>query len=97
MRRFNIPNAYELLKDATKGKAFSAQDYREFVQGLELPEGAEEARTRLLELTPATYVGLSRHLAESLVEDHMPGASFPDALDEDDGGEAESEEGEDKV
>ncbi|KAH9255418.1 adenylosuccinate lyase [Batrachochytrium salamandrivorans] len=79
MRRYHVANAYELLKEATKGKAFSPEDYKNFVKSLQLPEGSAEAKQRLVDLTPATYVGLSQHLAETLVDGHMPSASYPEA------------------
>ena len=45
MRKFDIPNPYEKLKDFTRGKAqLSRSDYLEFIDGLEgLP--AEEKKS----------------------------------------------------
>ena len=51
MRKYDIPNPYEKLKDFTRGKAtITKAEYVDFVQKLEgLP--ADE-KTRMLELTP---------------------------------------------
>jgi adenylosuccinate lyase len=60
MRRYGLPNAYERLKDLTRGRPLDAAALRAFVASLPLP--AEE-RARLSRLTPADYVGLARELA----------------------------------
>ena len=83
MRRYHVPHAYERLKEATRsGKPFTYDAYKQFVEQLELPEGSEDARKRLLELTPYTYTGLSRHLAETLVDDYMPQAKYPEPVED---------------
>jgi len=56
MRKHAIPNAYEKLKELTRGKEINKESVREFIQTLELPE---EDKKRLMELTPATYIGLA--------------------------------------
>ncbi|HZZ92961.1 MAG TPA: adenylosuccinate lyase [Usitatibacter sp.] len=61
MRAHRIPGSYEKLKDLTRGKGgITPADLHAFVRSLPLPE---EARARLLALTPATYVGLAPRLA----------------------------------
>ncbi len=61
MRAHRIEGSYEKLKDLTRGKGGITRDeLHRFVRALPLPE---DARTRLLELTPATYVGLAAKLA----------------------------------
>jgi adenylosuccinate lyase len=61
MRRYGLPEPYERLKALTRGTRIDADAMRSFVEGLvELPE---DARQRLLELTPARYVGLAGQLA----------------------------------
>jgi adenylosuccinate lyase len=54
MRRYGIANPYEKLKSLTRGRRVDQQALQRFVQELELPE---EAKRRLLELTPAGYTG----------------------------------------
>jgi adenylosuccinate lyase len=59
MRRYGLPEPYERLKDLTRGNEVTASDVEEFVSGLDLPS---EAKKRLLELSPAGYVGLAADL-----------------------------------
>lgn len=54
MRRYGIKNSYEILKDLTRGRPVNKQIMIEFIGGLDLPE---EAKTALLKLTPANYIG----------------------------------------
>ena len=62
MRRYGIPEPYEKLKALTRGQAVTAELLREFVATLDIPD---DARQRLLELTPATYTGLASSLAKA--------------------------------
>jgi adenylosuccinate lyase len=54
MRRYGIENPYEKLKELTRGKAITQQAFQEFIQTLEIPE---DARDKLLALTPMNYIG----------------------------------------
>ncbi|MCF6300782.1 MAG: adenylosuccinate lyase [Proteobacteria bacterium] len=54
MRRYGIPNPYEKLKELTRGQKISQQQIQIFIQNLDIPEPAKQ---RLLNLTPATYIG----------------------------------------
>ncbi|WP_090032647.1 adenylosuccinate lyase [Cellulomonas marina] len=58
-----MDNPYERLKDLTRGRRLTAQDMREFVAGLGLPD---EAAARLAALTPATYTGLAASIVGHL-------------------------------
>src|SRR5206468_12311476 len=61
MRRFGVPEPYEQLKALTRGKSgMTADALRAFVAGLALPE---DAKARLLALSPDTYIGLASKLA----------------------------------
>ncbi len=60
MRRHGLPNPYEQLKDFSQGKPITAELMHGFIEGLALPD---EARVRLLALTPAAYTGLAEALA----------------------------------
>jgi adenylosuccinate lyase len=61
MRAHRIEGSYEKLKELTRGKGGIAKDeLHAFVRALPIPE---EARARLLALTPSTYVGLAPKLA----------------------------------
>ncbi|RLP75264.1 adenylosuccinate lyase [Mycetocola tolaasinivorans] len=61
--RSSIEDPYALLKELTRGKRIGQADLIAFVQELEI---GDEAKARLLELTPATYVGLSSDLVDYL-------------------------------
>jgi len=63
MRKFEIENPYEKLKEFTRGKTVSKEDFVEFINKLELPE---QERKDLLELTPSKYVGLAGKLAKNV-------------------------------
>jgi adenylosuccinate lyase len=64
MRRYGVENPYEQLKALTRGKAgITRATLAEFIRGLDIPE---EARQRLLALTPATYTGKAAVLARRL-------------------------------
>ncbi len=60
MRRYGLADAYEQLKDFTRGQAVDEAALKAFIAGLDLPP---EARERLLALTPAGYTGLAAELA----------------------------------
>lgn len=54
MRRYAVPDAYEKLKELTRGKGITPAALQDFVDGLEIPEAAREELKRL---TPASYIG----------------------------------------
>ena len=60
MRRYGVENAYEQLKELTRGQRVDAAAMQKFISGLDLPA---EARQILLGLTPANYIGLAAELA----------------------------------
>jgi adenylosuccinate lyase len=60
MRRFHLAGAYEKLKEVTRGKTVRAEDLHALIRSLDIPESEQQ---RLLELTPATYVGKAAELA----------------------------------
>ena len=63
MRRYGIENPYEQLKELTRGKGITKEALREFVQCLAIPD---EAKKRLLDMTPASYIGLAAQLARDV-------------------------------
>ncbi len=63
MRRYGLPNPYEQMKELTRGKGITPDALRDFVAGLDIPE---EARQRLLALTPATYTGNAAEQAKAV-------------------------------
>lgn len=61
MRRYGIPKPYEQLKALTRGKeVITPETMRGFIAKLDIPE---DAKARLMALTPATYVGKAAELA----------------------------------
>jgi adenylosuccinate lyase len=59
--RSSIADPYAMLKELTRGKKIGQAELAAFVNGLDI--GAD-AKTRLLALTPAGYVGLASELVE---------------------------------
>ncbi len=63
MRRYAIENPYEQLKAMTRGKGITREALHAFIVTLPIPEAE---RRRLLDITPASYVGLAIGLAKRI-------------------------------
>ncbi|MBC7983205.1 MAG: adenylosuccinate lyase [Candidatus Obscuribacterales bacterium] len=63
MRRYGIDNAYEQLKELTRGRRVDGIALRAFIATLNLPA---DAKQQLLSLTPANYLGLAAQLAKEI-------------------------------
>ncbi|EGK09961.1 adenylosuccinate lyase [Kingella kingae ATCC 23330] len=64
MRRYAVPNAYEQLKDLTRGKdGITPESLKAFIGGLAIPD---LAKAELLALTPALYIGKAVELAKRI-------------------------------
>lgn len=63
MRRYGVENAYEQLKELTRGRRVDGPALRAFITGLQLPP---EAKQQLLALSPDTYIGLAAQLAREI-------------------------------
>jgi adenylosuccinate lyase len=61
MRRYGVQGAYEKLKEVTRGKTVSAEDLHGLIRQLEIPQAEKE---RLLDMTPASYIGKAVELAK---------------------------------
>jgi len=59
LRRYGATDAYEQLKGLTRGTEVTQKTIHDFVETLEIPA---DAKKRLLELTPSTYIGLAAEL-----------------------------------
>lgn len=68
MRRYRVENPYEKLKALTRGQAMTREKMLEFVNGNELDAVPEADKKRLLELTPATYIGNADEQALAIEE-----------------------------
>ncbi|WP_158904304.1 adenylosuccinate lyase [Burkholderia sp. L27(2015)] len=63
MRRYGIENPYEQLKELTRGKGITREALQKFVGGLAIPD---DAKARLMAMTPASYVGQAVALAKRI-------------------------------
>lgn len=63
MRRYAIEQPYEKLKELTRGRRVNKQIMQDFVDTLDLPE---EAKQRLKDMTPASYIGNATQQAQAI-------------------------------
>lgn len=63
MRRYAIAEPYEKLKALTRGNQITRDSLQAFIQTLEIPPAE---KSRLLAMTPASYIGLAARLAREL-------------------------------
>ena len=63
LRKNGYENAYEVLKELTRGKNISLEAIRDFVNNLNISQNDKEM---LLNLTPENYLGLAEILAKSI-------------------------------
>jgi adenylosuccinate lyase len=63
MRRYNVANPYEKLKELTRGQQVTAQVMSDFVEALDVPE---EAKALMRGLTPANYIGNAEQQAKDI-------------------------------
>jgi len=63
LRKYGVPEAYNMLKKLTRGRVISKDDIQDFVKSLDML--SETDRATLLALTPRTYVGLAEQIVEA--------------------------------
>ncbi|MFA5689716.1 MAG: adenylosuccinate lyase [Kiritimatiellales bacterium] len=63
MRKAGIEKPYEKLKELTRGRVIDEQAILKFIEALDLPEADKK---RLLELSPATYIGRAVQIVDEL-------------------------------
>jgi adenylosuccinate lyase len=63
MRRHGIVDAYEQLKELTRGRRITREILSDFIESADLPA---DVRARLLALRPADYIGLAATLARRI-------------------------------
>ena len=63
MRRYGIEQPYEKLKELTRGRGIDQHSLRAFITTLAIPDAE---KTRLLTMTPATYIGNAAEQAHEL-------------------------------
>lgn len=61
LRREGVADAYELLKNLTRGEAVTLESLRAFIQTLPV---SDAVKSELSSLTPRTYVGLAEKIAK---------------------------------
>jgi adenylosuccinate lyase len=61
LRKSGKRDAYEKLKELTRGQSINAESMAEFVSGLEV---SDEDKQTLINLTPAGYIGLAPKLVD---------------------------------
>ena len=62
MRRYNVPEAYEQLKNLTRGQGVDSHSLKAFIEQLSIPE---QAKKQLMNLTPENYTGLAAQLVKA--------------------------------
>lgn len=62
MRRYKINDAYEKLRDLTRGQGINRDTITQFIHSLDIPQ---EAKDNLLTLTPEKYIGLAPILVKA--------------------------------
>ena len=62
IRKNNIPNGYELMKDLSRGKIIQEEDIINLIKDLDIPA---EDKKRLLNLTPHSYIGYAQTLSKT--------------------------------
>lgn len=63
MRRYGIIDAYEQLKNMTRGEAITQKQLHDFINTLKIPD---KAKKELCALTPEKYIGLAIQLAQGI-------------------------------
>ena len=63
LRRENIPNAYENLKDLTRGQKLNEEKLHQFIDSLDLTESVKD---EMKALTPESYTGIAESLAKKI-------------------------------
>ena len=61
LRKYGVPDAYDTLKALTRGKSISKEDILKFAESLDILSSQD--RQTLVEMTPASYIGLANILA----------------------------------
>lgn len=60
----NMEDPYERLKEFTRGKDITIESMHEFINAISF---TEDMKQKLLQLTPATYIGLSEKIVEDVI------------------------------
>jgi adenylosuccinate lyase len=66
LRAAGRPDAYESLKEQTRGRVLTEADYRSWCSAIDVDDST---RDKLKSLSPATYIGLAVKLTDKLMDD----------------------------
>jgi adenylosuccinate lyase len=64
LRAAGKPDAYESLKEQTRGRVLTEADYKSWCDSIDIDE---ETREKFRKLSPATYIGLAIELTDRVV------------------------------
>ena len=59
MRLEGVPDAYEQLKDLSRGSKLTKESYKDFIIRLKI---SDKSKSKLLKLTPSSYIGIAEKL-----------------------------------
>ena len=62
LRKYGVPDAYDTLKALTRGKSISKEDILKFAESLDIL--SDQDRQTLVDMTPASYIGIAKELAK---------------------------------
>ena len=62
MRYEGIPDAYEQLKNLSRGSKFDQESYINFINSLKI---SDQSKNKLLNLKPSLYIGHAKDIAKS--------------------------------
>lgn len=65
LRKHGNPEAYNQLKELTRGKVITKEIMHQFIEGLDIPE---DDKKRLLELKPSEYIGYATEITGEAVK-----------------------------
>src|SRR3989339_496978 len=65
LRKAGQPKPYEALKELTRGQKITKAEIQKFIRGLKIDKSA---KSELLKLTPANYIGLARKLVDKYIK-----------------------------
>lgn len=65
LRKYGVPDAYDRLKELTRGKNISKDDILKFAESLDIL--SNEDKEVLTSLTPASYIGIASKLAKNKI------------------------------
>ncbi|MBI5650274.1 MAG: adenylosuccinate lyase [Chloroflexi bacterium] len=65
LRAGNFADAYEAVKELTRGKSLTRENYHAWIEALAVDESV---KTKLRELSPLTYTGLAEQIVERVIK-----------------------------